>query len=302
MRVAVIQGSPVLFDKQATIQKILDYVVIASKQSVNLILFPEAFIPAYPRGFSFGAPVGIRHNWGKELWNIYWNNSVDLSAGDLQPIQQAAVEANTYVAIGVVERSSHQGTLYCSLVFIDSGGNILGVHRKLKPTAAERIIWGEGDGTTLKTYTTPWGQIGGLICWENYMPLARMALYQQGVQIYLAPTADHRESWITTMQHIALEGRCFVLGCNQYVRKDMYPLDLPGRKELVDWPEIMSHGGSVIVNPNGQILAGPTWDQEDILIQDLDMDEVIKARMDFDVAGHYNRPDVFKFSWPESME
>ena len=300
MRVAVIQGSPILFNKKATIQKVVEYIHTASEQSADLILFPEAFIPAYPRGLSFGAPVGIRFDWGKELWNRYWKHSVDILDGDLAPIQAAAQKAETFVALGVVERTISNGSLYCSLIFIDSKGKILGVHRKLKPTAAERIIWAEGDGSTLKTYLTPWGKIGGLICWENYMPLARTALYHQGIQIYLAPTADDRETWITTMQHIALEGRCFVLGCNQFVTKDMYPTDLPGREELDDWPETMSRGGSVIVNPLGKIIEGPCWDKEDILIQDLSMDDLIKARMDFDVAGHYHRPDVFNFSWTKS--
>ncbi len=297
MKVAVIQGSPVLFNKEATIQKAQAYISRVSDQSVDLMLFPEAFIPAYPRGLSFGAPVGIRHEWGKELWKIYWDNAVDIEAGELEPLQAAAINARSMVVIGIIEKSQGHGSLFCSLAFISAEGKLLGVHRKLKPTAAERIIWAEGDGTTLKTYDTAWGKVGGLICWENYMPLARMALYQQGLHVYLAPTADARNSWITTMRHIAMEGRCFVLGCNQFVTKSMYPDDLPGIEELNNWPEIMSSGGSVIVSPIGQILQGPIYDREEILIVDLDMDLITKSRMDFDVAGHYHRPDVFKFEW-----
>lgn len=302
MKTAVIQGSPVLFNKEASIEKAIDYIQNASDQSVDLILFPEAFVPAYPRGLSFGAPVGIRHDWGKALWKIYWDNAVDIEAGELEQLQVAAAKANSFVAIGIIEKNSINGSLFCSLAFIGPEGSLLGVHRKLKPTAAERIIWAEGDGDTLRTYDTPWGKVGGLICWENYMPLARMALYQQGLHIYLAPTADHRPSWINTMQHIAMEGRCFVLGCNQFVTKSMYPDDLPGIEELHSWPEIMSRGGSVIVDPNGAIISGPVYDQEEILYADLDMEMVTKSRMDFDVAGHYHRPDVFKFDWPGRTE
>ena len=296
MKVAVIQGSPVLFDKQGSTDKVVSYVHEVAERSVDLILFPEAFIPAYPRGLSFGAPVGTRHPWGRALWQRYWDNSVDVTSGDLDPICEAARNANSYIALGVIERVNGKGILYCSLVFINPSGEIIGVHRKLKPTGAERIIWGEGDGSSLKTYDTPFGKIGGLICWENYMPLARMALYQQGIHIYLAPTADHREGWTATLRHIALESRCYVLGCNQFVTKDMYPKDLPGGlDELTAWPEVMSKGGSIIVDPLGNILEGPVYDEESILYAELDMNLLTQARMDFDPAGHYSRPDIFEF-------
>ena len=163
----------------------------------------------------------------------------------------------------------------------------------LKPTAAERIIWGEGDGTDLMTYDTTIGNLGGLICWENYMPLARTWLYQQGIDIYLAPTADQRVSWQHTVKHIALEGRCFVLSCNQYVEKSDYPVDLPG-EDLSKLPEVLSNGGSVIVDPLGETLAGPLWGKEGILHAELDMNDLKRARMDFDPVGHYSRNDVFE--------
>jgi nitrilase len=170
----------------------------------------------------------------------------------------------------------------------------MGKHRKLKPTGAERLIWGEGDGSTLPVFETVIGRIGGLICWENYMPMARMALYSKGVEIYLAPTADARETWQATMRHIACEGRCFVLSCNQYMTKQMYPDDLAVGDELNDQPDVMCRGGSVIIGPLGDVLAGPLYDEEGILYAELAREEIIRGKVDFDVVGHYARPDVFQ--------
>jgi nitrilase len=209
---------------------------------------------------------------------------------------EAARAAQATLAIGVVERDAQFGrsTLYCSLLFYGPDGRLLGAHRKLKPTGSERLIWGEGDGSTLTVYDTPVGRIGGLICWENYMPLARTALYAQGIEVYLAPTADARETWHATLRHIACEGRCYVLGCNQYVTKAMYPPDLPGLADLADQPEVMCRGGSAIVSPLGEVLAGPLYDGEGILYADLDLGAVVRSRFDFDAVGHYARPDVLQ--------
>jgi nitrilase len=179
---------------------------------------------------------------------------------------------------------------------------MLGLHRKLKPTAGERLIWGEGDGSTLTVLDTPYGRLGGLICWENYMPLARAAMYEKGVDLYLAPTADSRDTWQATIRHIACEGRCFVLGCNQFVTKSMYPADLPGIEDLDRQPEIMCRGGSAIVSPLGEVLAGPLWDQEGLLLADLDLREIARARFDFDATGHYARPDVFRLTVNEEAQ
>jgi nitrilase len=190
--------------------------------------------------------------------------------------------------------------LYCTLLYFGPDGQIIGKHRKLKPTASERLIWGEGDGSTLTAIDTPLGKIGGLICWENYMPLARMSMYGKGVEIYLAPTADQRDTWQATMRHIANEGRCFVLGCNQYVTKDMYPADLQDHPELKEMPEVMCRGGSVIVSPLGNVIAGPLFGEEGILYADLDMGEITRSKVDFDVVGHYARPDVFQLLVNES--
>jgi nitrilase len=190
--------------------------------------------------------------------------------------------------------------LYCTLLYFDPDGQLLGKHRKLKPTAAERLIWGEGDGSTLTVVETRFGKVGGLICWENYMPLARMALYAKGVELYLAPTADARDTWHATLRHIACEGRCFVLGCNQYVTKSMYPPDLDGLEDLTDQPEVLCRGGSAIVSPLGEVVAGPLYDREGTLLATLDLAEVVQSKFDLDVVGHYARPDLFQLIVNES--
>ncbi len=296
VKVAVVQAAPVLFDREATVEKVCRLTREIADQGARLILFPEAFIPAYPRGLSFGVTVGNRTREGRLLWQRYWENSVDLPSRATEQLGEAARQANAYLAIGVIERDeSSRGTLYCTLLYFGPDGRLLGRHRKLKPTAGERLIWGEGDGSTLTVIPTEFARVGGLICWENYMPLARLAMYAQGVEIYLAPTADARETWQATLIHIALEGRCFVLGCNQYVTKAMYPADLPGYAELANQPEVMCRGGSAIISPLGKTVAGPLYDEEGILYADLDLAEVAQGKFDFDVVGHYARPDVFQF-------
>lgn len=296
-KAAVVQAAPVLFDREATVERTCALTRDAADQGARLILFPEAFIPAYPRGLSFGVTVGNRTSEGRKLWQRYLENAVDVPSAATEKLGQAARRARAYLAVGVIERDEKsRGTLYCTLLYFGPDGRLLGKHRKLKPTAAERLIWGEGDGGTLTVLSTELGRLGGLICWENYMPLARTAMYEKGIEIYLAPTADARESWQSTLVHIALEGRCYVLGCNQFVTKDMYPNDLPGYSELLHQPDIMSRGGSAIISPMGRVLAGPLFDCEGILIADLDLAEVARSKFDFDVVGHYARPDVFKLS------
>jgi nitrilase len=296
--VAVVQANPVLFEREASTAKTCALIASAAAQGARLILFPEAFIPAYPRGLSFGCTVGNRTAEGRRLWQTYWANAVDVPGLATQAIGEAARKAGAYVAVGVIERdTTHSGgTLYCTLLYFGPDGRLLGKHRKLKPTASERLIWGEGDASTLITVPSEFGRLGGLICWENYMPLARMALYNKGVDIYLAPTADARPTWQASLVHIACEGRCFVLGCNQFVTRAMYPADLEGIEELDGLPEPLCRGGSAIISPFGEVLAGPVYDQEEILCAELDMGEVVRARFDFDVSGHYARPDVFDFS------
>ena len=289
VRAAVVQAAPVLFDRDATVAKLHALTQEAAAQGAQVVVFPEAFVPAYPRGFSFGMVVGSRTDEGRRLWERYWRNAVDVPGPAVDEIGRAARQARVHLAVGVIERDrvATGGTLYCTILYFGPDGALLGKHRKLKPTGSERLIWGEGDGSTLTVLETPLGRLGGLICWENYMPNARMAMYAQGVELYVAPTADARDSWQATMRHIALEGRCFVLGCNQFVTKSMHPADLPCLDELAAQPEVMCRGGSVIVGPLGDVLAGPLYDAEGILTADLDLGEIVRARLDFDVVGHY---------------
>ena len=296
VKVAVVQAASILFDRKATIEKACRLIGEAAAQGAKFILFPEAFIPAYPRGLSFGMVVGSRSPEGRRIWQRYWENSVEIPGPATEILSDTVRENGVYMSIGVIERDSQfsRGTLFCTLLYFGPDGQLLGKHRKLKPTGAERLVWGEGDGSTLQVFDTDLGKIGGLICWENYMPLARMAIYGKGVEIYLAPTADQRDTWQATLRHIACEGRCFVLGCNQFVTKDMYPDDLEGLDELNSQPEVICRGGSSIISPFGEVLAGPLYDREGILYTELDMTEIIRSKVDFDVTGHYARPDVFQ--------
>ncbi|WP_315118189.1 carbon-nitrogen hydrolase family protein [uncultured Clostridium sp.] len=301
VRVAVVQASPVIMDLNATVEKTLILIKKAKKMGANIVVFPESFIPAYPRGLSFGFVVGSRTMEGRKDWQRYYENSVAVPSTITDILGKAAEEAQIYLSIGVTEKDDRElnTTLYCTNLFFGPNGQLLGKHRKLKPTGTERCIWGEGDGSTLTVVDTPYGKMGSLICWENYMPLARMAMYAKGVKIYIAPTADSREEWQCTMRHIALEGRCFVIGCNQYVEKSMYPADLNYYYELESQPEIMCPGGSCIVDPFGKYVVEPVFNKEEILIADLELDQIIQSRIDFDVVGHYSRPDVFKFTVEE---
>ena len=209
-----------------------------------------------------------------------------------------AAELSIHLVIGVVEREA--GTLYCTALFLSPGG-YLGKHRKVMPTAAERLVWGFGDASTLPVFDTPYGRLGAVICWENYMPLLRMAMYSKGVQIYCIPTADGRDTWLSTVRHIALEGRCFVLSANQFARLSDYPPDI--KNELASKPDdIVCLGGSCIVGPLGNVLAGPDFDGEAILYADIDLNDVARAKYDFDVTGHYARPDLFRLQVDESVK
>jgi nitrilase len=291
LRVGVVQATPALFDLSKTIEIICNWIALGAKEKCDLLLFPESFIPCYPRGLTFEAIIGKRTERGREMWLDYWENSLEIPSKHISRISEAIKNANLMVALGATEKDVIGGSLHCSLLYFNNNGDLIGKHRKLKPTGLERFIWGEGDGSTLATFNSGIGIIGGLICWENYMPLARMAMYSKGVEIYLAPTADSRVSWQSTMRHIALEGRCFVLACNQFVKKSDYPSRY--QVELSNEPEIMSTGGSVIFSPMGEELAGPLWDKEGLLTADIDFSLLAKSKLDFDCVGHYSRPDVF---------
>ncbi|KPV61280.1 nitrilase [Paenibacillus sp. A3] len=296
VKVAVIQTAAILFDMQSAMDKIENMTREAAGQGANLIVFPEVFLPGYPRGLSFGTRVGSRNADGRKDWERYWANAIDIPGTETGIFGELAKEAGVYLVIGVVERDREfsTGTLYNSMVYIGPDGALLGKHRKLVPTGSERLLWGQGDGSTLTVIDTPFGRIGGLICWENYMPLARMAMYAQGIDIYLAPTADARDTWQATIRHIACEGRCFVISCNQFATKASYPADLACYEDIKDDTDMLSRGGSAIVGPLGEYVVEPLYNQEGILMATLDLSQVVQSRYDFDVTGHYSRPDVFQ--------
>lgn len=294
--VAVVQASPVLFDKQATVDKACALAREAAAQGAELVLFPESFVPAYPRGLRFGSRIGSRSEVGRDQWLRYWEASMDVPGPECAQLAKVAEDLSCWLVIGVTERAG--GSLYCSMLYFSPEGKLAHKHRKLKPTAAERIVWAEGDGRDLQVLDIAPGKTGGLICWENYMPLARAALYAQGIEVYLAPTADQRDSWQQSLGHIAREGRCYVLGANQVMHKSDYPADFPGLDDLDSDEELICRGGSVILDPMGEPVAGPLWNTEGILTARLDPASIVRARLDFDAFGHYSRQDVFRFGWP----
>ncbi|MDR1855823.1 MAG: carbon-nitrogen hydrolase family protein [Desulfovibrio sp.] len=291
VRVAVVQAAPTPFDKASALAKVVSLTRDAAAQGARIVLFPEAYIPCYPRGMTFGANVGKRTDEGRKDFRRYYEQAVDVPGDEIAQLGQIAAETGVYLVVGVIERDG--GSLHCAVAFLGPDGAYLGKHRKLKPTGSERLVWSQGDGSTLPVIETPYGKMCAVICWENYMPLLRAAMYAKGTTIYLAPTADARDNWQASMRHIALEGRCFVLACNQFQTKDMVPTDLSGYGDLAGEPDVMCRGGSAIIDPMGNYLAGPLYGEEGILLADLDLGRLAEARFDFDVVGHYARNDVF---------
>ncbi len=233
----------------------------------------------------------MRKPEGRDAFARYYDNAIDLDGPEVETLTEAAVETGVFAVVGVIERD--KGTLYCTVLYFDGAKGLVGKHRKLMPTAAERLIWGFGDGSTTPVFETDFGTVGAVICWENYMPALRMHMYHQGVTIYCAPTADDRDTWLATMQHIALEGRCFVLSACQHITRDAY--GDAHESALGDAPDtVMMRGGSAIVSPLGQVLAGPDFSGETVLYATLDASEIARGKYDFDVCGHYARPDVFE--------
>jgi nitrilase len=285
IRAAVVQAAPVVFDLSATIEKVRALTADAAAKGAQLVVFPEAFVSGYPKGLDFGARVGSRTLEGRKMFRRYFESAVELPNPELAAI---ARDHSVYLVIGVIERDG--GTLYCTVLFLDPSGKMLGKHRKLMPTAMERLVWGMGDGSTMPVFDTPLGRLGAVICWENYMPLLRMAMYTKGIELYCAPTVDDRDTWARSMQHIAFEGRCFVLSAVQYLERKDCPED------YADTAPVLIRGGSVIVNPQGVVVAGPHYGSETILVADLDRNEIAEGKFDLDVVGHYARPDVFRLT------
>lgn len=293
IRAAVVQDAPEAFSLEPTMSKVAALVAKAAAEGAQLAVFPEAFIGGYPKGTDFGARVGMRLPEGRQEFQRYWQGAVDVPGPQTQQLSELARAHHMHLTIGVIERE--RGTLYCTVLFFSDDGTLLGKHRKTMPTAMERLIWGFGDGSTLSVLSTPIGNIGAVICWENYMPQLRLAMYGQGIELYCAPTVDDRDTWLPTMRHIALEGRCFVLSSCQFARRSDYPADynpLQGN----DPDTILIRGGSCIISPLGQVLAGPVFDKPTILTADLDLDEITRGQYDLDVVGHYARPDIFQLT------
>jgi nitrilase len=288
---AVVQMASVPDDPLATAETAAARLRESASKGARLVVFPEALIGGYPKGASFGAPIGMRKPEGREAFARYHAAAIDLDGPEVAHLAEACAETGVFAVVGVIERDG--ATLYCTVLYFDGAKGLVGKHRKLMPTAGERLIWGFGDGSTMPVFKTDLGTIGAVICWENYMPALRMHMYHQGVSLYCAPTADDRDTWLPTMQHIALEGRTFVLTACQYITRTAYGPD--HESALGDEPDrVMMRGGSAIVSPLGRVLAGPDFSGETILHAEIDPAEVMRAKFDFDVTGHYARPDVFE--------
>jgi nitrilase len=294
LTVAAVQAAYVLMDRDATLEKVEKLLADDAVRAADLVVFPEAFVP--------GTPIWIDSTriWdGDEQWfELLADQAVVVPSETTDRLGAAAREAGVYLVIGIDEREPTGSTIFNTLLYFDPAGTLLGNHRKLMPTGSERTVWGMGDGSTLDTYPTPFGRIGGLICWENYMPLARFYLYSQGVDIWVAPTLAQGDGWIATMQHIAREGRCYVVGVNPCVHVDQIPPGFPDRERVwhadsedTQWVE---PGNTVIVGPSGEVLAGPARHAETVLVAELEVGKVRSARRMFDPVGHYHRPDVFR--------
>jgi nitrilase len=286
---AAVQATPVFLDREATVEKACRLVGEAAAAGAGLVVFPETFVPAYPDWVWRSTPWGPTAAWSARLLD----QAVAVPSPATEALGRAARQARVYVSVGVNERAG--STIYNTQLYLGPDGSLLGKHRKLMPTGGERLVWGMGDGSTLEVFETPFGRLGGLTCWENYMPLARYALYAKGIDVWAAPTWDNSDVWVPTLRHIAKEGRVYVIGVAPLLRGSDVPADLPGRDDLYggedDW---LSRGHSAIVGPRGEVLAGPLVEREGILYAELDAAAARAARLEFDPVGHYARPDVFR--------
>lgn len=287
---AVVQAGTPLFDKEKTFQKLGDLVSDAASRGAKLVVLPEAFVGGYPKGLDFGVRLGSRSEEGRDMFLRYAEQAIEVPGPDVDTIGKIVAAAAVYLVVGVVERDG--GTLYCSSLYFGPTGALIGKHRKLMPTALERVVWGFGDGSTLAAPATDIGTLGGAICWENYMPQLRLAMYSKGVEFYCAPTVDDRDVWLPTMQTIALEGRCFVLSACQYLVRGDGPADYhPIQGD--DQDTVLISGGSCIISPMGQVLAAPVFGKEIIQTAEMDRSAIMRGKYDLDVVGHYARPDIF---------
>lgn len=297
-RIAVVQAAPVLFDKEACLDKALALLEEAAAKGAELVVFPELFIPGYPFGMTFGFTVGSRTAEGRADWKRYYDASILVPGPETEKLAAAARRLGVYISMGISERDAVTATLYNSNLFIAPDGTVLN-HRKLKPTGSERVVWGDADRDFFPVMDTPWGPMGSMICWESYMPLARAALYQKGVTLYISPNTNDNPEWQHTIRHIAIEGHCFFVNCDMIIPKSSYPKDLSdaAEAEIARLPELACRGGSCVIDPFGHAVTDTLWDEEGILYADLDMQQAPASRMEHDVCGHYARPDVTHFTF-----
>lgn len=290
-KAAVVQAAPVLFDTPGTLAKFGKLTREAAGKGAKLVVFPEAFVGGYPKGLDFGARLGTRSFEGREEFRRYFDSAIALPGPEATHMGEIARDNGVHVVVGVIERDG--GTLYCATLTYARSGKLLYKHRKLMPTALERLVWGFGDGSTIGVVDTPIGRIGSVICWENYMPLLRAAMYAQGVELYCAPTVDDRDAWLPTMRSIALEGRCFVLSACQYFTRGDGPADFhPFQGEAPG--AVLIRGGSCIIDPLGDVLVEPDFTGEAIQLAEIDRRMIVRGKYDLDVVGHYARPDIFR--------
>jgi len=296
-RVAVVQGGSSLFDTPRTLERMEAHCEAAAREGVELAVFPEAYVGGYPKGLDFGARIGTRTAAGRDDFLRYWQSAIEVPGVQTARIGSFAAKMKAHLVVGVIERDG--ATLYCTALFFGPDGALLGKHRKLMPTASERLVWGQGDGSTIPVIDTAIGRIGAAICWENYMPNLRQAMYGKGINLWCAPTVDERDIWQSSMRHIAYEGRTFVLSACQFLTR----ADAPEAYACIqgdDPSTILIRGGSVIVGPLGDVLAGPVYDREALVTADIDLSDAIRGKYDLDVVGHYARPDVFSLNVNEA--
>ncbi|MGF1456093.1 MAG: carbon-nitrogen hydrolase family protein [Alphaproteobacteria bacterium] len=290
IRAAVVQCGSHLFDNLRTLEALAKTAASAAGNGAKIAVYPEAYVGGYPKGLDFGARVGMRSSEGRKVFQRYFDAAIAVPGPETEWIGSLARAYGLVLVVGVIEREG--GTLYCTVLFFGDDGALLGKRRKLMPTALERLVWGFGDGSTLAAVDTAAGRVGGVICWENFMPALRMSQYAQGVQFYCAPTVDDRDSWVPAMRMIAMEGRCFVLSACQHFTRAQAPGDVSPIQG--DDPEtVLIRGGSLVVDPMGDVIAGPVYDEDTILFADLDTDLIARGKYDLDTVGHYARPDIF---------
>ncbi|KAI3548826.1 carbon-nitrogen hydrolase [Colletotrichum filicis] len=320
VKVAAVQAAPVSFDLEKSLQKLSKLTEEAAQAGADLVVFPEGFLSAYPWRYAFDATIGARELRGREWYAKYVDSAVEVPSPAFDRLCETAKANDVLLHVGIIEKAG--GTLYCTALLLDREGKLVYKHRKvtqpihqamfetnklkLIPTAAERLVWGRGAGDGLLVKPTDVGRVGSLICWENYMPAARMAMYQQGIEIYVAPHADDLATWTASMQHIAKEGRCFVVSVNSFCKVSDFPPDYPPftaehpdrRPDGAQWEadDILNHGGSCIVGPLGTFLAEPVWDKEEIVYASLRMADITESKLDFDPIGSYSRPDIFSLT------